>query len=444
MPTLSLALIVKDEALTLPHCLGSVRGLADQVVVVDTGSRDGTPDLARTLGAEVHAWPWNDDFAAARNASLAACRGDWVLILDADEAIDARDHPGIREALRAPNAHAYRLTIRNYYASGTQSLIGQAVAPNPGGYAEGQEWPYCADFPALRLARRHPGLAFQGRIHELLDPWFETQDLPIHPLGAVIHHYGKVFQDREARKKAWYLDLARREARREPGSFQAQFNLLQQALAAASWKEALEAATACLAHQPVPLALLGAGLALQELGRPGEALPHLDALIAQQPGHSLARSRRGVSLALLGRGDEALLAWRAVRREDPGCSLAHLNQAEFEAMAGQPEAALRTLEEGLQACPRDPALWERRIQLAATLQGLGPAARLARQALERLPEGGDGLWHRLAALGEAQEGRLAEALAWVQQGLERHPENPDLIGLGERLGGGTDPVRSRE
>lgn len=435
MPTLSLALIVKNEALTLPHCLGSVQGLADQVVVVDTGSQDGTPDLARALGAEVHAWPWNDDFAAARNASLAACAGDWVLVLDADEAVDARDHALIRQALAAPGAEAYRLIIRNYYASGTQSLIGQAVATNPGGYAEGREWPYCADFPALRLARRHEGLAFQGRIHELLDPWFEARNLPIRPLEVVIHHYGKVFQAREERKKAWYLDLARSEARRNPGSFQTQFNLLQQALAAASWSEALKAAQACLEHQPLPLALLGAGLALQELGRPAEALAHLDALIAQQPGHSLARSRRGVSLALLGRGEEARQAWQAVRREDPACALAHLNLAEFEAMCGQTDAALRTVEEGLQACPKDPALWERRVQLAASLKGLEPAAALARAALAHLPAGGHGLWHRLAALQEAQYGRLDEALHWIDQGLAHHPGNPDLEGLRQRLGG---------
>lgn len=436
MPTLSLALIVKDEAATLPHCLSSVHGLADQVVVVDTGSQDGTPEVARAFGAEVHAFPWSDDFAAARNASLAACTGDWILILDADEAVDAQDHTRLRQALAAPGAEAYRLTLRNYYASGTQSLIGQAVKPNPGGYAEGRDWPYCADFQALRLARRHEGLAFQGRIHELLDPWFEAQNLPIRPLEAVIHHYGKVFQDREARKKAWYLDLARQEARRDPTSYQAQFNLLQQALAAASWTESLAAAEACLKHQPLPLALLGAGLALQELGRPTEALAHLDALIAQQPGHSLARCRRGVSLALLGRGDEALQTWKAVRREDPGCALAHLNLAEFQAMCGQPEAALSTLEEGLGACPMDPGLWDRRIQLVASLKGLDPAATLARKALDHLPGCGGGLWHRLAALQAAQHGHLDEALAWIARGLEHHPGNPDLEGLRQRLGGG--------
>lgn len=103
----SLCLIARDEAGRLERCLTSLRGVADELVVLDTGSRDGTPELAARLGARVERFAWCDDFAAARNACLGHARGDWALVLDADEWLStpadearaaleafAREHPG--------------------------------------------------------------------------------------------------------------------------------------------------------------------------------------------------------------------------------------------------------------------------------------------------------------------------------------------------------------
>jgi glycosyltransferase involved in cell wall biosynthesis len=84
---LSAALIVRDEATMLGDCLRSLRGLVDEILVVDTGSTDGTPDLAAGLGARIVTFPWQGDFAAARNEALARARGRWILYIDADERI---------------------------------------------------------------------------------------------------------------------------------------------------------------------------------------------------------------------------------------------------------------------------------------------------------------------------------------------------------------------
>ena len=96
-PTLTVCLIVKDEEEMLPGCLASVRGLADDIVVVDTGSTDRTVDIARAAGAAVYHHPWTGHFAEARNVSLDAARGDFVLVLDADERLD----PSAADAIRA-------------------------------------------------------------------------------------------------------------------------------------------------------------------------------------------------------------------------------------------------------------------------------------------------------------------------------------------------------
>jgi tetratricopeptide (TPR) repeat protein len=101
-PLLSACLIVKDEAEFLPACLDSLRGLVDEVVVYDTGSTDGSIELAREWGAIVLEGYWDDDFARARNAALAACRGRWVVHIDADETIEdtARVAGPMRDHLR--------------------------------------------------------------------------------------------------------------------------------------------------------------------------------------------------------------------------------------------------------------------------------------------------------------------------------------------------------
>lgn len=100
-PLLSVVMIVRDEAQNLPGCLASVRALGDllaDVVVHDTGSVDGTPELAEQLGAVVVRGTWHHDFARARNEVLACAATPWALSLDADEHV-AADPVALRAAL---------------------------------------------------------------------------------------------------------------------------------------------------------------------------------------------------------------------------------------------------------------------------------------------------------------------------------------------------------
>ena len=85
MNRIALVMIVRDEARSLERCLESARPWVDETVVLDTGSLDATPEIARRLGARVAHFAWIDDFAAARNAALALTDAPWRLVLDADE-----------------------------------------------------------------------------------------------------------------------------------------------------------------------------------------------------------------------------------------------------------------------------------------------------------------------------------------------------------------------
>ncbi|HEY6510706.1 MAG TPA: glycosyltransferase [Burkholderiaceae bacterium] len=85
MSTLALVLIARDEARCIDRCLRSAAAFVDEMWVLDTGSVDGTPSVARRCGAQVSLWSELDNMAAARNAALALCASDWRLVMNADE-----------------------------------------------------------------------------------------------------------------------------------------------------------------------------------------------------------------------------------------------------------------------------------------------------------------------------------------------------------------------
>lgn len=87
--TISLCMIVKDEADNLSRCLDSVQDCVDEMRILDTGSQDGTIAIAQSYGAIVETSEWSQDFAEARNRSIAQATGDWIFVLDADETLTA-------------------------------------------------------------------------------------------------------------------------------------------------------------------------------------------------------------------------------------------------------------------------------------------------------------------------------------------------------------------
>ena len=85
MPKTSACVIVRNEEENLPRWLQCMANLADELVVVDTGSTDKTVEMAKTAGARVFSFPWCNDFAAAKNYAIEKARGMWIFFLDADE-----------------------------------------------------------------------------------------------------------------------------------------------------------------------------------------------------------------------------------------------------------------------------------------------------------------------------------------------------------------------
>lgn len=153
---LSLLMLCRDEEDYIARALESVKDVVDEMVVVDTGSRDRTKSIARNFGAKIVEYPWNDHFGEARNAGLEHITGDYVLWMDADEFID-------------DNARVALLVFKSVLPLGTR----KGVVFNVDTFKEEQDTPNplppemivkrTAIFPCLH------GIRFSGRVFESVD-----------------------------------------------------------------------------------------------------------------------------------------------------------------------------------------------------------------------------------------------------------------------------------
>ena len=206
--SLSLCMIIKNEEQHLPQCLGSVRDLVDEILIVDTGSDDKTRDISTAFGAKVYEFPWGGDFSAARNFSLDQARGDWILILDADERIAAKDIPELRKLAcqKGPRRVAYSFVTRNY----TTNPEVQGWTPNDGAYEEekGIGW-----FPSekVRLFPNDSRVRFQGVVHEGVRSSLVDHSVAIEDSRIPIHHFGKLDKQRERKKGEEYYLLGKKK-----------------------------------------------------------------------------------------------------------------------------------------------------------------------------------------------------------------------------------------
>jgi len=173
---LSLCMIVRDEERFLPGCLGSLAGLPDQIIIVDTGSQDRTVEIARYYGAQVYFFPWCDDFAAARNESLRHATGDWILWFDADFILQPGHAARIRQAITSGRAGAYFVNVRSRLPDGEVELWNRLPM-------------LFRNLPTAR-AGWPGGVCFEGAAHEQLVPSLVACGLPPAHSDIVVEHLG--------------------------------------------------------------------------------------------------------------------------------------------------------------------------------------------------------------------------------------------------------------
>ena len=150
---LALCMIVRNNEGTIRACLESIRPWVDEMIVVDTGSTDATPQIAAELGARVHHWPWRDDFSAARNESVSLASSEWVFWMDSDDTIPPECGQRLREL------------VDRRHPEKTLGYVMQVHCPGPSGDPHD-----VTVVDHLKLFQNRSDLRFEHRIHEQILP----------------------------------------------------------------------------------------------------------------------------------------------------------------------------------------------------------------------------------------------------------------------------------
>jgi len=185
-------MIVRDEERVLRRALNSVKDVADEMIVVDTGSKDNTAAIAEELGAKTSYFEWNDNFADARNFSMDQATGDWLLILDADEEFYAPDREKLLRLIENPDVDSIALVLRNLFPS-PETQTDESL-PNISKYRHTAN-----HLP--RLLRNKPEVRFERRIHEDVSPGAVPPERR-YVSDVSIYHYGYCYQDDRKQRRS--------------------------------------------------------------------------------------------------------------------------------------------------------------------------------------------------------------------------------------------------
>lgn len=382
-PRLSLCMIVKNEEAMLPGCMESVQDLVDEMIVVDTGSTDRTTRIAEGFGARVIPYTWNEDFSKARNFSIDQARGEWILVLDADERISPKDHEILRRRIENPSFQAYDLLQRNYTDDST--VFGWVQHESSRG--EGKDYRGYFDVPITRLFRKDPKVRFRNRVHERLEEVLDAAGIEHPRLEVAIHHYGKVRSVKFLKDKlAHYLDLSRAKLEESPGNARASFEIGGTLLEMGRTSEAIEPLQeACRLEPDFHDAWKLLGIARFQIGDFSGAFSAVAPLTEQNEDPALADLLGTIALRL-GQWTEAAAAFRKAHQADPGQAKYLIGLAQAEAHTGNLPEAGQCLDHALELQPNSAEALNDRGCLFQMEGNFVDAERFFRRALSIDPE----------------------------------------------------------
>ncbi len=425
MPTLGLSMIVKNAADTIRPCLESAHKAVSHIVIADTGCTDNTCDIAREFGATIISFPWESHFANARNAALAPMSTDWVLVLDADEELDHEAKQRIPALLSAADVGGYITPIRNYMPTKFSRAWDRVSVPNDYRHERAKNAPSYIEHENCRLFRKHPGIFFSGRVHELVEPQIRTIGLKFALAPFFIHHFGQLV-DQQARetKRIFYLDMLRAKAEEHPDDPVAWTQLgLHEFEFFNRPEEALRCFERALTLLPTaPETWLFTGMVFLSQERYQEALNAVEH--DQRSGGSLAlrEAVRGDALYGVGRHKEARMAYRRSLKlsRDP---VMESKLGYTEVMIGQKSTGLAKLRHAARVVRDVHSIHDRLMKGCIMAGRVEEAADVAEQFTHVM--GYPKLFLRAASI-RVQLQQWAQADAILLRGLQLFPESPEL------------------
>lgn len=218
---ISLCMIVKNEEKYLAKCLNSVKDIVDEIVIVDTGSKDKTVKIAETFGAKIYYFQWTNNFSEARNESLKYATKDWILIMDADDEFCIEDKDKFKELINnlSDENSLYYFETLNYCGNFVDSN-NISINLNP------------------RLFKNNHGFYYKGEVHnQLLNSSFKVKDTN-YPIR--IYHYGYLDESIKSKnKRNRNIELLKEQLRKNPNDNYANFNIGNEHFALGDMRKAL-------------------------------------------------------------------------------------------------------------------------------------------------------------------------------------------------------------
>jgi glycosyltransferase involved in cell wall biosynthesis len=190
--TLSVCLIIRDEEKTIERAIASIKPVADEIIVVDTGSNDRSAEIAASIGARIYDFPWADDFSAARNFAISKSTCDYIFMLDGDEYI-------------SPFFYIESQTFKSLLPLGKPCAFSVSI----GTYFNETDWLFLVteqgnfrtECSSVRFFPRMTGLAFREKIVESIEQTLLEKDVPVHVIPMNVLQIVHDHDNRNARIK---------------------------------------------------------------------------------------------------------------------------------------------------------------------------------------------------------------------------------------------------
>ena len=367
--SVSLAMIVKNEEDNLPHALQSVAGLFDEIVVVDTGSSDRTKEIALGFGAKVFDFTWIDDFAAARNESLARATGDYALWLDADDVLEPAERTKLERLFSRLDPHQPTAFVVRCACDRTPDGVGGETVVDH-----------------IRLFPVRENIRWTYRVHEQILPGLRRAKVPVQWTDITVRHTG--YSDRALRIRKLERDakILRSELEVRPNEPFILFNLGSIAIERQEWQQALDFLKRSLARSAPTDSItrkLFAQIARvhQVVGDSTKALQTCEEGLGIDPDDAELWFRKGVVHRIRGESTDAEGCWRRIlglKRPNEFCSIdqgifGHVTRRNLAALAaerGDHAEADKLWREVLAECPGD----REATAILEQLQGMQVAA----------------------------------------------------------------------
>jgi tetratricopeptide (TPR) repeat protein len=333
---ITLCLIVKDEAAFLERCLTSVAPACGAVVIVDTGSTDATPEIARAFTPTVLAASMEHGFSAPRNLALDQVETPWVLFLDADERFEPAEVAKLGETLSAADDEVQGMRVLRYNLSATGGFTAERI---------------------LRLFRHRPDVRYRHIVGESVEDTLAEAGGDVLDAPVILNHFGELrplaVRDAKAHR---YLALLARQAAADPGcgTWPAYRALLLRGLG--RFDKALASSERALALAPDDaIVWLCHGHVLRARNQPGPARAAYERGLELAPRDGTLRNMLGVMQLVLGELDAAEATLAQAARDDPLLVHVDVNRGLVAQARGALSEAVTWFE---RAARRNPALVE--------------------------------------------------------------------------------------